>query len=421
MVNTKIPQSKLHSPRPPSPLTCKTNSHTLKVEFQSPPDIPPTPIPSPPSPRYPPSYPKCLNPHLGIRYQDLVHLVYLAGFGLCCLTSAPSSPNTLTNTFLTLLYTLQNPKQSNYLSLHNIYHIFHIPSPLTYICKKLRFLSMNQCEIHVCSSQIPRTPPIHDKLNSFLSYLSHNITIPFITLYIHTFLLLTRYLPHNPSLHPSPYLYTNTYPDHLSLSLIIQNISLAFLLPQCGDIELNPGPCSHIIPNLPLDYKSRRSIYFLPKTIKFKPEYQHLAQNFAPHLISTHPLHSQKTLFHPHLFQFIHTHSSHPSPRLLYTLIVTLSPSPDTCELTFHHSPNPPHAQTLLTCLSQLPTPPEIQITTLYPFDLFQQANAILIHPPNTIHIQLYDFIHQHPNPPHFLTLQNKFPFLPTSVLVQVL
>jgi hypothetical protein len=242
---------------------------------------------------------------------------------------------------------------------------------------------MNQRKFHVHSSQIPRTPSIHDKLNSFLSYLSHNITILFIMLYIHTFLLLTRYPPHNPSLHPSPYLYPNTYPDYLSLNLIIQNISLTFFLPQCGDIKLNPGPCSHNIPNLPPDYKSRRSFYFLSKTIKFKSKYQHLVQNFAPHLTRTHSLHSQKTLSHPHLFQFIHTHSPHPSPRLLYILIVTLSPSPDTCELTICHSPdtceltlchspNPPHAQTLLTCLSQLPTPPEAQITTLHPFDLFQ-------------------------------------------------
>jgi hypothetical protein len=348
------------------------------------------------------------EPRLGNKYQDPAYLIYLARFNLCCLTRTPSSPNTLTITLLTLLYTLQNPKQSTYLSLHKIHHISHTPSPLIYIYKDLRFLSMNQRKFRVHSSQIPRTPPIHDKLNSFLSYLSHNITISFITLYIHTFLLLTRYPPHNPFLHPSPYLYPNTYLDHLSLNIIIQNTSLTFLLPQCGDIELNLGPYSHNIPNLPPDYKSRRSIYFFSKTIKFKPEYQHLTQNFAPHLISTHPLHSQKTLSHPHLFQFIHTHSSHPSPRLLCILIVTLSPSPDTCELTLRHSPNPPHAQTLLTYLSQLPIPPKAQITALHPFDLFQQANANLIHPPNTIHVQLYDFIHQHSNPPHFLTLQNK-------------
>jgi hypothetical protein len=48
--------------------------------------------------------------------------------------------------------------------------------------------------------------------------------------------------------------------------------------------------------------------------------------------------------------------------------------------------PNPPHAEILLAYLSQLPTLPETQITTSHPFDLFQQANVDLIHPPNIIH-----------------------------------
>ena len=41
--------------------------------------------------------------------------------------------------------------------------------------------------------------------------------------------------------------------------------------------------------------------------------------------------------------------------------------------------------------------------------------------PSNTIHKQLYDFIHHHPRPLSFTNLKNKFPFLPTSLLTQAL
>jgi hypothetical protein len=130
---------------------------------------------------------------------------------------------------------------------------------------------MNQHVFSVHSSQTPLKPPIHDTFNSFLSYPPHNIIITFIKIFIYTFLLPTRYPPYNSFTHPSPYLYANTYPDHLSLHPIIQNISLAFLLPQCGDVEPNPGPCSNIAPHLPLDCKSRRSIYFILKPLNLNP------------------------------------------------------------------------------------------------------------------------------------------------------
>jgi exonuclease III len=173
--------------------------------------------------------------------------------------------------------------------------------------------------------------------------------------------------------------------------------------------------------NLPPYYNTRSSSYFLPQTIKLKPEYQHIAQNFAPHLLNTHPLHPQKTLLHPHLHYFIQTHNSHPSPRIIYTLILTMSPSLDTCELKLQYLSNPPFVQIILTHLFQLPIPPEIHLTIPHPFDLFQQANEDLMYPSNTIHMQLYDFIHQHPEPLSLNTMQNKFPFLPTSFLIQAL
>jgi hypothetical protein len=71
--------------------------------------------------------------------------------------------------------------------------------------------------------------------------------------------------------------------------------------------------------------------------------------------------------------------------------------------------------------LSQLPIPPETHLTIPHPFDLFQQANEDLMNPSNTIHMQLYDFIDQHPEPLSLNNMQNKFPFLPTSFLIQAL
>jgi hypothetical protein len=272
MANPKNPEPTLHTPSLSSLPTCGAKPDTLKDELQDHPDTLPTPIPASSSPQYPPSYPIYPNTCPGISYKNPVHLIHLIRFGLYCLTHTPRSPKTLTYAFLTLLCNPKKPKQSNYLFLHKLHHyISHIPLPLTYTYKKPRSFSMNQRVFSVRSSQTPRKPPIHDTFNSFLSYPPHNIIITFIKIYVHTFLLPTKYPLHNSFTHPSSYLYANTYPDPLLLSPIIQNISLAFLLPQCGDVELNPGPYSNIAPNLPPDCKSRRSIYFIPKTIKLNP------------------------------------------------------------------------------------------------------------------------------------------------------
>jgi hypothetical protein len=222
-----------------------------------------------------------------------------------------------------------------------------------------------------------------------------------------------------PYVIPTSYLFPNTFlkiphPSHFT----IPTIPLPSLLLRCGDIAPNPGPCPHLIMNLPPDYNTRSSSYFLPQTIKLKPEYQHIAQNFAPHFLNIHPLHPQKSLVHPHLHYFIQTYNSHPSPRILCTLILAMSPSPNTCDLKLQYLPNAPFVQIILTHLSQLPIPLETHLTIPHPFDLFHQANEALIHPSNTIHLQLYNFIHQHPGPLSLHTMQNKFPFLPTPLLI---
>jgi hypothetical protein len=237
------------------------------------------------------------------------------------------------------------------------------------------------------SSPFPPTNP-----NNLPSHFFFNIHNKPSLLYLYIILPFLQRLLSKPYVIPTSYLFTNIFfqiphPSHST----IQKISLTSLLLRCGDIEPNPGPCPHLIINLPPDYNTRSSSYFLPKTIKLKPEYQHIAQNFAPHFLNTHPIHPQKTLSHPYLHHFIQTHNSHPSPRIFYTLILAMSLSPDRCELKLQYLPNLPFVQIILTHLSQLPIPPETHLTIPHPFDLFQQANADIMYPSNTIHMQLYD------------------------------
>jgi hypothetical protein len=112
------------------------------------------------------------------------------------------------------------------------------------------------------------------------------------------------------------------------------HVHLTMFLLTCGDIEPNPGPLKNILRHHPPNHKCRNTTYFLLHTIKLKLEYKHLAQTFSPHLNTTHPLHPPKTISHPNLTQFIHSHRTHPIPRILYTLIVTIHPSLQTCENT---------------------------------------------------------------------------------------
>ena len=187
-------------------------------------------------------------------------------------------------------------------------------------------------------TQHPNHPPqfpyflhIHSKpsspyLNTILSFLYKLLSKPYIILASYVFINILSQIPH---------------PYHF----LTQNPSLTSLLLRCGDIEPNPRPCHPLIANLPPNYNTCSSCYFLPKTIKLKPEYQHIAQIFAPNLLTTHPTHTQKTLSHPHLYHFIQTHNSHPSPQILYILILAMSPSPDICNSKLQSFPNPPFAQ----------------------------------------------------------------------------
>ena len=194
---------------------------------------------------------------------------------------------------------------------------------------------------------------------------------------------------------------------------------------QCGDIEPNPGPMPNILRTHPVTHKKRAKTYFIPNTIKLQLEYQHIASTFAPILRNTHPLHHQTTITYPHLHQNIETQRNSPPTHILYALIITINPLIDTCNNILAQ----PHiyqfnniwTNTLIIRLANLNNPPERHILTQHPYSIFVENNQDIIHPKNSIHIELYKFIHNQETPPTPITLQKKFPFLLVKLITKSL
>jgi hypothetical protein len=76
-------------------------------------------------------------------------------------------------------------------------------------------------------------------------------------------------------------------------------LNIQFLL--CDGIYSHSGPPLNGFINHPLDHKKQALKYFIPKTIKLRPEYTHL----IPYLNNTHSLYLQKTATHPRIQQSI--------------------------------------------------------------------------------------------------------------------
>ena len=189
---------------------------------------------------------------------------------------------------------------------------------------------------------------------------------------------------------------------------------------QCGDIESNPGPMPDILRTHPAIHKKRAKTYFIPNTIKLQPEYQHIASSFAPILKTNHPLHHQTNIKYPYLHQYIQTQNLSPSTHILYALIITINPSIDTCNniLAQPHTYdfNDIWTTTLLIRLTNLNNPPERHILTQHPYTTFVINNQDIINLTNSIHNELYQFIHNQEIPPTPIILQTKFPFLPEKL-----
>ena len=197
------------------------------------------------------------------------------------------------------------------------------------------------------------------------------------------------------------------------------------MLLQCGDIEPNPDPMPDILRTHPATHKKRAKTYFIPNTIKLQPEYQHLANTFVPILHHNHPLHHQTNQKYPHLHQYLQTHNYPLPSHILYALIITIHPSIDTCNNilaqphNYHY--NDIWTNTLIIRLANLNNPPERHILTQHPYTTFVEHNQDLINPKDSIHNELYEFIHSQVIPPSPITLQRKFPFLPEKLITKSL
>ena len=148
---------------------------------------------------------------------------------------------------------------------------------------------------------------------------------------------------------------------------------------KCGDIEPNPGPMPNILHTHPATHKKRANIYFIPNTIKLQPEYQHIANTFAPILKNTHPLHPQAITTYPHLHQYIQIQRQIPPTHILYALVITIHLSIDTCNnilaqpQNYHF--NDIWTNTLIIRLANLTNPPERHILTPHPYTTFVENN----------------------------------------------
>jgi hypothetical protein len=181
----------------------------------------------------------------------------------------------------------------------------------------------------------------------------------------------------------------------------------------------------NILHTHPAAHKKRAKAYFIPNTIKLQPEYQHIASTFAPILRRNHPLHQQTTITYPYLHQYIQTQNYSPPTHILYALIITINPSIDTCN-NILAQPHIYHfnniwTNTLIIRLANLTNPPERHILTQHPYTMFIENNQDIVHPKNSIHTDLYKYIHNQETPPTPITLQRQFPFLPAKLVIESL
>ena len=182
----------------------------------------------------------------------------------------------------------------------------------------------------------------------------------------------------------------------------------------------------NILRTHPATHKKKAKTYFIPNTIKLQPEYQHLANAFAPILKNNHPLHHQTNAKYPYLHRYIQIQNHSPPPHILYALIITINPSIDKCNkiLAQPHTYdfNDIWTNTLIIRLANLNTPPpERHILTQHPYTTFVRDNQDIINPRNSIHTELYKFIHNQDIPPTPITLQRQFPFLLGKLITESL
>ena len=193
------------------------------------------------------------------------------------------------------------------------------------------------------------------------------------------------------------------------------------MLLKCGDIETNPRPMPNILKIHPPSHKKRCKTYFIPCTIKLQPEYQHIAKTFFSILKINHLSHINAIRNFPRLAQHLDQIKEHPNPKVLFALITTINPDINACEHQLNRNPNFVWTITLLERMNNLNNPPERHIATLHPYTKFIQDNQSLINPPNTIHKEVYNYIHLTRESLSLQKLNNKFSFLLNNLLKETL
>ena len=192
-------------------------------------------------------------------------------------------------------------------------------------------------------------------------------------------------------------------------------------LKKSGDIETNPRPMPNILEIHPSPHRRRYKTYFIKCTIKLQPEYQHLAKTFSPVLKNDHPNHINATRNFPHLTRYLNLNRHHPKARILFALITTISLDINSCEHQLIQIPNPDWTSILLEKMTTLRNPLERHINSPYPYIQFTYKYDKTINSTNTIHNEIYDFIHQTQEPIDINTLREQFPFLLNSLLNKTL
>lgn len=154
----------------------------------------------------------------------------------------------------------------------------------------------------------------------------------------------------------------------------------------------------NVLKEHPPAHRFRSKTYFIPNTIKFQREYQHITQTFSPLLNTNHPNHNNASRIFPNLSLYINQKRHYPTPHILFALITTIGPNIDICEYLIQNL-SPDWTFLLLTKLNTLRNPPENHISTIHPHTQILQDNQNLINPPTTIHNKIYKYIHQKPGP----------------------
>ncbi|HYP43288.1 MAG TPA: endonuclease/exonuclease/phosphatase family protein [Candidatus Nitrosocosmicus sp.] len=68
-----------------------------------------------------------------------------------------------------------------------------------------------------------------------------------------------------------------------------------------------------------------------------------------------------------------------------------------------------------------LSNPPERHISTQHPYTQFITENTTLLNPSTTIHKEIYEYIHNTQESPDIQTIQQKFPYLPNTLIKEIM